>query len=47
MTSKDAFVCDLATDQGLCLLGSENVVVEGMYADSGSLFSGIGGIELG
>jgi hypothetical protein len=37
---QEAFVFDLATEQGLCILGSEYVVVEGMYADSGQFVLG-------
>jgi hypothetical protein len=45
---QEAFVCDLATDQALCLLGSEDVLLwRGWMLTVGSLFSGIGGIELG
>jgi hypothetical protein len=31
---QEAFVLDLIADQGLCILGSEDGVVEGMYAHS-------------
>jgi hypothetical protein len=32
LTGEEAFVFDLAAEQGLCILGREDVVVEGMDA---------------